>query len=198
MMTSQGGIRVPCVVRYPPIRSAHPAGSIANDFSTCMDIMPTMLDLGGATHSTTYKGRTVLPLNGKSWVGWLDGKDKIHETDMVQGWELHGRAAYRQGNWKLLWMRAYLIQCLELILAKPFGTGQWELFDLSKDPGENTDLASEQPERLEKMLEGWDKYVVDNGVIWGMGGNPDPSTNPKWAQDETDDPKAWMGVGKKA
>ena len=84
---------------------------------------------------------------------------------------------------------------LNLVSAPPFGKGAWELFDLKSDPGETKDLAKEQPGRLEEMLKGWDEYVLSNGVVWGLKGDPDPQSNPNF-DDETADPKAWMSVGK--
>jgi arylsulfatase len=46
---------------------------------------------------------------------------------------LFGIRAYRLGDWKILQ------------LPPPYGTGQWQLYDLSKDPGETNDLASRPP-----------------------------------------------------
>lgn len=48
---------------------------------------------------------------------------------------------------------------------KPYGTGDWELFDLKNDPGEVTDIKENYPEQLQKMITAWDDYVVENGVI---------------------------------
>ena len=59
----------------------------------------------------------------------------------------------RQGNWKLRWQW------------KPYGTGQWELFDLTLDPGERQDLASERPEKVVALVEHWEDYVTRNNVI---------------------------------
>jgi len=49
-------------------------------------------------------------------------------TDKV-GYELFGQKAYFDGDWKILFM------------PKPFGTGDWELFNLKNDPGELNDLS---------------------------------------------------------
>ena len=64
-----------------------------------------------------------------------------------------GRQAYREGNWKIL------------KIPPPVGTGEWELFDLSSDPSEQMDLSADEPTRLQQMLEGWETYVEQNGVI---------------------------------
>jgi arylsulfatase len=68
-------------------------------------------------------------------------------------WEVFGNRALRQGDWKLRWQW------------KPFGTGEWELFDLAADPGERSDLAAEYPERVAALRQLWDTYVEENNVI---------------------------------
>ena len=40
-----------------------------------------------------------------------------------------------------------------------------ELFDISKDPGETSDLALDQPEKLSKLRQLWHKYADEVGVI---------------------------------
>ena len=52
------------------------------------------------------------------------------------GYELFGMKAFFDGGWKILWM------------PPPFGTGDWELYNLIEDPGELVDLSDQHPERL--------------------------------------------------
>jgi arylsulfatase len=68
-------------------------------------------------------------------------------------WEIFGNHAVRQGDWKLVWQY------------KPYGTEQWELFNLAADPGERHNLAAEQPEKVKTLLALWDDYVRANHVI---------------------------------
>ncbi len=69
------------------------------------------------------------------------------------GWELFGNRAIRQGDWKLRWQ------------FRPFGTGEWELFNLADDPAERFDLATKSPDKLEDMQRLWQDYVAANNVI---------------------------------
>lgn len=111
MWTSQGGIRVPCLIRYPPLSKTLGPGSIVDVFQTCMDVMPTMLELANASPPAPngpaeFLGRKVLPMRGKSWLPWLKGEAKeVHTTGIPHGWELHGRAALRVGDYKILFLR---------------------------------------------------------------------------------------------
>ena len=68
-------------------------------------------------------------------------------------WEVFGNRALRQGDWKIRWQ------------FKPFGKGEWELFNLADDPAERLDLTSKEPEKLNEMLKLWDHYVKTNNVI---------------------------------
>ena len=149
--TTEGGVRVPCVARYPGLRP----GQINDTFATVMDIAPTILEMAGITHpAPTYRGRDVVPMRGKSMLPWLSAQaERVHAADHIHGWELCGRGAIRKGHWKADF------------IPKPKGTDKWQLYDLSKDPGEINDLAEEKHEILEELLGHWDKYVQECGVI---------------------------------
>jgi arylsulfatase len=95
-------------------------------------------------------------MRGRSMLPYLSGQtDAVHDADTGTGWELFGRRAIRQGDWKALYLPA------------PYGPATWQLYDLSRDPGEVHDLAASRPDKLADLLELWDRYVEDNGVILG-------------------------------
>jgi arylsulfatase len=150
--TTEGGIRVVGFVTWPGFARQRQIGTA---FATVMDITPTVLELAGATHpGTTYRGREVEPVRGRSLVPYLSGAtEAVHDSVTGTGWELFGRRAIRQGNWKALYLPA------------PYGPAAWQLYDLSADPGEIDDLAASRPEKLVELLRLWDGYVEDNGVI---------------------------------
>jgi arylsulfatase A-like enzyme len=98
----------------------------------------------------------VLTPRGSSWVPHLTGQtDSFHSSSDIVGWELFGQAAVRRGSWKALWLPA------------PAGPSpeRWQLFDLSKDPGEQVDLAQTYPDKLEEMLDHWRTYEAETGTI---------------------------------
>ena len=47
----------------------------------------------------------------------------------------------------------------------PFGSGEWELYNIKNDPGEMRNLGGEHPERLEQMVAMWEQYKTDNEVL---------------------------------
>lgn len=152
MFTSEGGIRVPFVARYPGI---FPAGTIDHSFSTVMDIMPTILDVCGVKHpGITYGGHDIEPMSGVTWIPYLKGEcATIHSNERVTGWELFGRRAIRQGPWK------------GLFILKPYGPERWQLFNLLEDPGETNDLSQDLPEKMQQMVGLYQDYCKINGVI---------------------------------
>ncbi|GME66194.1 putative arylsulfatase protein [Neofusicoccum parvum] len=157
--TTEGGIRCPCIVRYPPLKAA---GTVTHDFTTVMDILPTVLDLAGIQHpGTRFRGRDVVVPRGRSWVPHLSGAaDAVHPDGQdVTGWELFGQRAIRKGRWKAVFIPA------------PLGKEEWELYDIDADPGEIHDLAEKEPKILTELLEEWEKYFAETGMF-------DPSALP--------------------
>lgn len=151
--TSEGGIRCPCIVRYPPLTRT----GISHDFTNVMDLLPTFLQLSGTSHpGHTFRGRDVAAPRGKSWVSYMSSMNApaVYQEDLdVTGWELFGSRGIRRGKYKAVWM------------PPPLGKGRWELFDVAQDPGEQDDLADSLPGVLKKLLEDWEIFLGETGMI---------------------------------
>ena len=80
-------------------------------------------------------------------------REDVHGQDFVYGWEFCGRAAIQRAKWKAVF------------IPKPKGPETWQLYDLSKDPGEIHDLAEQNPKILEDLLVHWEDYVKKFGVV---------------------------------
>jgi arylsulfatase len=150
--TTEGGIKAPLLVKVPgkPVKP----GAMNHSFVHVRDIMPTLLDVAGAAKPDAIDGREVLPMQGQSVLDLFEGKSETPYAGASRvGYELFSFKAFFDGSWKIVW------------LPKPLGTGNWELFDLSKDPAELHDLSAEQPDKLEEMVALWNEYKKDNGVL---------------------------------
>jgi arylsulfatase len=149
---AEGGIRNALIVSGPAVKRTK--GSLNNGLMHVADLMPTLLEIAGVSYPKTRDGRDVPPLIGKSWVQMLAGgaESPRNEKDFL-AWEIFGNRAVRQGDWKIRWE------------FKPFGTGDWELYNVASDPGERKDLAAANPEKLKALLALWDSYVKANNVI---------------------------------
>ena len=129
----EGGIRVPGIFCWP----GHiPAGQVIEEPCAAMDVFPTLLTLaGGDPAQYCLDGCNILPV-------LTEGAVAPHEYIF---WEMAEQTAVRQGNYKLV-LNGQLVEQ---------ETPEDEVFlsDLSKDPGETTNLAGEMPELAEKLKE---------------------------------------------
>jgi arylsulfatase A len=129
----EGGIRTPLLVKWP---GKIKAGSISDHISAFWDFMPTFAEIAGIKSTDKTDGISFLPT--------LLGKRKQAEHEFLY-WEFHeqgGKVAVRMNNWKAVKLN---------INKSP--QGAVELYDLSKDIGETTDIASQQPDIVKKMEE---------------------------------------------
>jgi arylsulfatase len=151
-LMGEGGIRNGLIVSGPIVKQA--PGTISHGVMHVADIMPTLLEVAGASYPKTVNGQEPPPLIGKSWVKTLAGEEKSPRSEQdYLAWEIFGNRAVRQGDWKLRWQY------------KPYGTEEWELFNLATDLSERHDLAAQHPEKVKALLALWDDYVRANNVV---------------------------------
>lgn len=126
--TWEGGMRVPCVVRWPG-RIA--PGRTSDEVATAMDLYPTLAALCGAEVPTdrTIDGRDITGL-------LLDDAPSPHEAFLYY-W-MDDLEAVRVGRWKLH-------------LAK-HGTAFTRLHDLVADPAEQVDVQADHPDVVAELL----------------------------------------------
>ncbi len=129
-MLYEGGIRVPMIARWP---GKIKPGSKTDHVSAFWDVLPTITEIVGCGTPPDIDGISFLP----TLLGNQDAQKK-HE---YLYWEYSGKQAVRMGGWK-----AY----------RPGVEEKIELYDLSKDVGEENNLASTQPAvvaQIEKILQ---------------------------------------------
>jgi len=149
---AEGGIRNALIVSGPAVK--RPKGSFNHGLMHVADIMPTLLEIAGASYPKTKDGQELPALMGKSWGPVLAGQAESPRSEHdYLGWESFGNRAVRHGDWKIRWEY------------KPFGKGDWELFNLAADPAERKDLAAERPDKVRELVTLWDDYVRKNNVI---------------------------------
>jgi arylsulfatase A len=141
----EGGIRVPLIVRWP---GAVRAGSVCTEPTLSPDLFPTVAEIAGAVVPAKHSR------DGTSLVPLLLGRAQRLPARALF-WHLpaflHAQtalsSAIREGDHKA-------IEYLE--------DGRLELYDLARDPGEEHDLAAEQPARtaaLREKLHRWRESV---------------------------------------
>jgi len=132
----EGGIRVPCIVRWPGVI---PAGTASDEFLTSLEIFPTLCAAAGARPP---KG---VVLDGFDMRSALTGQRPSSRKEMF--WQRRSDKAARVGHWK--WV------------SSARGSG---LFDLSDDIGEERDLSAEKPDVLAMVkarFAAWTKAMAE-------------------------------------
>lgn len=150
--STEGGVAVPAIARLPSSCTRRfPLRGVTH----IMDLAPTFLELAGIEDpGTTYGDRTVHPITGLSLLSAIDHQLLgPRRRDWVLVDELFGHRLVRRDHWKLLW------------LGPPYGTSQWTLHDLRNDGAEQVDVSEQEPEVFASLVEEWDRYVAENGVI---------------------------------
>jgi arylsulfatase A len=133
------------IVRWPG--KIH-AGSKTDHISAFWDVLPTLAELSGT--------KTPEKIDGISFLPTLLG-EKGQKQHKYLYWEFHeraGRKAIRKGIWKLV---KYNIQNPDLF--------KIELFDLSKDVGEQNDLSALKPEIVIELSALMDSARTDSEVF---------------------------------
>lgn len=137
----EGGIATPLIVHWP--NGLKDKGAITHQPGHIIDIMPTFLELAGASYPKIYEGREITPMVGKSLLPVFSGEQR--EGHDILFWEHFGTGALRQGDWKLVKLK----------------NGDWELYDLAKDRSEVNNLASTYPEKAEELALLWEEYAME-------------------------------------
>jgi arylsulfatase len=147
---AEGGIRSPLIVTGPGIARGRRSDAVLH----VKDMAPTFLEIAGANHPTQYKGKDILPIQGKSMLATLkEGSKNVRSDEDILGWELIGLRAMRIGDWKAT------------SLAPPFGESKWQLFNMKDDPGEAVDISSMHPAKLKSLIKAYEDYEEQNGVV---------------------------------
>ena len=130
----EGGIRVPCIVKWP---GKIEAGSTCDVPSYFPDWFPTLCSIAGAKLPKNQQ------LDGVDLSGVLmQGQTEVARSELMT-WEFAGYGgivAIRDGKWKAIRKK--------LKSKKPT---DWELYDLEADSAESKNLAAEYPEIVQRL-----------------------------------------------
>ncbi len=156
--TFEGGQRVPYVMRGPGI----PAGTVCNELTGTIDILPTIAALTGEPLAGTNK------IDGMDVSGLWKGTSKQSPRKEFLYYTSRGAIeGIRRDNWKLIVKKPRTRNA-----RKPINTRQTNieppkvfLFNLAMDIGEQTNLAEVKPgvvNRLRARMEALDKEITKN------------------------------------
>lgn len=137
----EGGIRVPFVVRWPGIVSP---GTTSEQPIAHVDIYPTFLEIAGAMPAPGYI------LDGISFVPVLrEAKSKLSRKPLYWHFPGYLESYVHDDGWRTTPVGA--IHDGEFKLMEFFETGQLELYNLTHDIGERTNLVESMPDQAKKL-----------------------------------------------
>ena len=144
-----GGVRSPLVFHWPAkVKARHTSDTLCAH----IDLMPTILDACGVTAPAQLKidGRSFLPLLTGNNAPWPKRQVVLqsHRGNVPQ---LYHHFALHEEPWKLVHPTGFSRERFD-------GPPKLELYDLSKDPRQQNNLAEQRPkvfQRLKKNYEDW-------------------------------------------
>jgi arylsulfatase A-like enzyme len=162
--TMEGGMRVPCIVRWP---GRVPAGKTCDELATTMDLMPTFAHLAGTQPPADRRidGRDIRPL----LFGRAGAKSPY---EVFYYYHMEQLQAVRAGKWKLHLVR------LGRGRAKKSDRPESEpprLYDLQTDIGETTDVSARHPDVVRRLSGLAEEARKDLGDLGREGENQRPA-----------------------
>ncbi len=148
----EGGIATPLIAHWPAGISAR--NELRQQVGHLIDIMPTCAEIAGTTYPENHNNHSIQPMEG---ISLLDSFPRDTDTARLLVWEHYGKAAIRQGKWKLVRMSG-----------KP-----WELYDIAKDRSELHDLTDKQPAKARELAKLWDMHALRTKIL------PKPERKPR-------------------
>ncbi|MFV0445387.1 MAG: arylsulfatase [Planctomycetaceae bacterium] len=151
----EGGCSTPLIAHWPAGISSERNGQLEHQPGHLIDVMATVVDVGGAPYPAERNGVQVEGMEGVSLRPAFSGKSLARSLPIFFNHE--DNRAVRNGDWKLVALKG-----------KP-----WELYNMKADRSELHDLAADQPERVQQMTQQYRDWtrrthvVVDDIAGWG-------------------------------
>ncbi|MBN2452139.1 MAG: sulfatase [Lentisphaeria bacterium] len=168
--TSEGAMRMPCVVRWP---QHIPAGSVCDEVMSTMDILPTVVRLAGGMPPADriLDGHDAFPL-----LSGRPGSCSPYDEVGFFYYFVHQLQAVRSGPWKL-----YLPLEQKLVsLNGRTAPAEARLFDVRHDPGETTDMTASHPGVVSRLHALAEAARADLGDLGRQGSGQRPAG---WMED---------------
>jgi arylsulfatase A-like enzyme/uncharacterized membrane protein len=175
MASHLGGTRNPMVVSWP--KSVATDGIVRPQFTHCVDVGPTVLEVTGIPEPTIVDGIEQEPMDGTSFA-YSFTEPQAPEQHTVQYFEMWGsRAIYKEGWWACAKLDKLPWDFSPATLAR-FGPGSgwdprkdvWELYYLPEDFSQARDIADEHPEKVAELIDLFLAEAERNRVFPFLGG----------------------------
>lgn len=143
-----GGTAAPTIIKWPAAMQAA-KGNVVAQPCTFMDVMPTCIELAGASYPAKYDGNDIQPLADEAQSLTPLAKPAAKwDKERILFFEHEGGKAVRTAKWRLT----------------KHTDADWELFDMTNDLTETRDLAAEHPEIVNELRKKWNEWAVSVGL----------------------------------
>jgi len=148
-----GGVRQGMAISWPG--HITDVGGIRHQFHHVIDVVPTILEVTGIRQPDYVDGIKQSPIEGVSFAYTFDAKNaNAPSTHHTQYFEMMGDHAIYHDGWiastKVIrppWV------VIGPVNPDPLNNVTWELYDVTKDWTQDTDVAAKDPEKLKEMKE---------------------------------------------
>ena len=137
-----------------------------------IDLMPTLLEVGGADYPKKFQDETLIPVEGRSLLPFFKGAAEASER--VLCFDHFDSSAIRKGDWKLVRGN------------NRYKNRTWELYNLAEDRCETNNLIEENPGKAKELEAEW--------LAWAKR----VKVNPYYSHAQTNPPKVRKKLRKDA
>jgi arylsulfatase len=141
-----GGTSDPCIISWPSGIKA--GGEVRDQYHHAIDLVPTILDALGVDSPETIGGHVQSAFDGVSMRYSFDAAT-IPTARPTQFYSMLGSRAIWHEGWKAVTTHPTLSGWGN------FGKDTWELYHTDVDRSELHDMAAEEPERLQNLINLW-------------------------------------------
>ncbi|PCE62486.1 arylsulfatase [Sediminicola luteus] len=152
-----GGTNDPLVISWP--KGIKARGELRHQYHHSVDIVPTLLEACGVEMPEVYNGVKQYPLSGVSMKYSFDAAPDGQTEKKIQYFSMLGT----RGIWKDGWKAAAVHSPLSG--KGNFDKDVWELYHVDEDRSESKNLAAENPEKLQELIDAWFEQAEINKVL---------------------------------
>jgi len=134
----EGGINTPFIAHWPGVIKSNTISDYAGHF---IDLMATFIDVSNADYPLENNGQQVLLYEGESLMPILKGQSFDRKKPLF--WEWSGGQAALVDSWKIV---------------RQGTSNAWELYNMKNDPSETLNLANDNPEIVNEMVDLFERW----------------------------------------
>ena len=153
----EGGICAPLIARWPKGIAPGLVNSIQRGVVHITDIMPTIVEVSGATYPESNAGELIHPFEGRSLEPFFATGTRTQADYLF--FEHSNNCAVRSGDWKAI---------------ARYGEFKWQLYNLAEDRLELQDVAEKHPEIVARLAAAWRAWALRCNVV--PKGTPGPGS----------------------